>query len=280
MNHADELATKKEPAAARPVASSGDVLHKFDERFRALKDLQQTSAQRKPVEDLCGSDDKSDKQLEELNERLDSLLRPGPQREPAKDLHNLASGIDRHLDQRTSEPTAIYHRLPGIENKVKRQRGFARYLIAICIGVAATLAWQSYGEATKQIIATGAPELGWSPEAKQMIATWVQQLGWTRPVEIAAVRPLAPETQHAALATQVAPQDVAPKAPAPAIDPEPVHQLAVELAALRQSVERLAAGQERILEKISTSPLTRPTVVPARKPPPTATPLSRAPLPQ
>jgi hypothetical protein len=194
-------------------------------------------------------------------------------------LHNLVLGIDRHLDQRTSEPTAIYHRLPGIEDKMKRRgsRGFARYLIAICLGVAATLAWQSYGKATRQIIATGAPELGWSPEAKQMIATWVQQLGWTRPVESTAVPPSAPETQQAALATQAVPQDVAPKAPVPSIDPKQVHQLAVDLAALRQIVERLAAGQERILEKISALPLPRPTAVPARKPPPTATPPSRAP---
>jgi hypothetical protein len=39
------------------------------------------------------------------------------------------------------------------------------------------LAWQSYSDAAKQVIATSAPELGWSPEAKQMIAGWVQQLG-------------------------------------------------------------------------------------------------------
>ena len=56
-------------------------------------------------------------------------------------------------------------------------RRFRRYLVAICVGVAGTLAWQSYGEATKQIIAKGAPELGWSPEAKQMIATSIQWLG-------------------------------------------------------------------------------------------------------
>jgi hypothetical protein len=28
-----------------------------------------------------------------------------------------------------------------------------RFLVAICLGVAGTLAWQSYGDATKQIIA-------------------------------------------------------------------------------------------------------------------------------
>ena len=63
----------------------------------------------------------------------------------------------------------------------RASRSFVRYLIAICVGVAATLAWQSYGEATKQIIAMRAPQLGWSPEAQQMIAGWVQQLGWTKP---------------------------------------------------------------------------------------------------
>jgi hypothetical protein len=50
-------------------------------------------------------------------------------------------------------------------------RRFARFLLAICIGVAGTLAWQSYGDATKQIIATRAPDLGRSPETKQMIAS-------------------------------------------------------------------------------------------------------------
>ena len=71
-------------------------------------------------------------------------------------------------------------------------RGFARYMLAICIGVAATLAWQFYGQAAKQIIATTAPGLGWSPEAKQTIASWVEQLGWTKPLagaEISTAQP-------------------------------------------------------------------------------------------
>src|SRR5690349_22875433 len=58
-----------------------------------------------------------------------------------------------------------------ITDRPTRRRRFARFLLAICIGVAGTLAWQSYGDATKQIIATRAPELGWSPESKQMIAS-------------------------------------------------------------------------------------------------------------
>src|SRR5215470_13081309 len=75
--------------------------------------------------------------------------------------------------------------------KRRGSRGFVRYLVAVLIGVAATLAWQSYGDAAKQVIATSAPELGWSPEVKQMIAKWMQQLGWTKPPAVEnARRPL------------------------------------------------------------------------------------------
>src|SRR5712672_4471502 len=41
-----------------------------------------------------------------------------------------------------------------------------RFLIIFCIGVAATLAWQSYGDAAK-MIASSYPQLGWlAPQAE------------------------------------------------------------------------------------------------------------------
>src|SRR4029077_20465601 len=117
----------------------------------------------------------------------------------------------------------IYYRLLAIDGqsktiidqtKKRALRRFASYLVAICIGVAGTFAWQSYSEATKQIIATRAPELGWSPEVKQMIASWVQQLGGKPLVdpEITTVRPSVPEQQASAIA-QTAQDTVALKAP-------------------------------------------------------------------
>jgi hypothetical protein len=89
------------------------------------------------------------------------------------ELDEVLFGILHRLDAGTSERKAAYDRLEAIEETMKKRapRGrVARYLFAICFGVAATLAWQSYGEVLKQIIAAKAPELGWSPEAKQMIA--------------------------------------------------------------------------------------------------------------
>jgi hypothetical protein len=106
-------------------------------------------------------------------------------------------------------------RQSAIESAIKRRRsrGIVRYLVAIGIRVAATLAWQSYGEITKQIIATKAPELGWSPETKQMIASSIQWLGWTKPpasAESAAVQASVAETPSPAPARK-------PTLPAPAL---------------------------------------------------------------
>jgi len=40
-----------------------------------------------------------------------------------------------------------------------------RFLIAFCVGIAATLAWQSYGDAARQTIASSHPQLAWlAPE--------------------------------------------------------------------------------------------------------------------
>ena len=214
--------------------------------------LEVTINQRKPGEDLHGSDDLS--------------LQPKP-----GEALDIIPRVSR-LDGETSD------RVRAMESRTKRRssRGFARFLVAICIGVAGTLAWQSYGEATKQIIAASAPELGWSPEAKQMIASWVQQLGWaklaTGPENTAAQLPVPKMTQAAPVA-QAAPESVTPKAPAaPSIDPEQVHRMAMDLTALRQTVEQLAASQDRMVREIARLKAADgeilAKVIPAPAPPP------------
>jgi hypothetical protein len=174
---------------------------------------------------------------------------------------DLRSGITPYLDQETSERKAIYDRLVGIEREMKKRgsRKFTRYLIAILIGVAATLAWQSYGESAKQIIATRAPELGWSPETKQMIATSIQWIGWTKPSAGPEKQVPEPTTPSFAAGQQ---------------------QMTQDLAALRQTVEQFAGGQDQMARemrrlesavaelnaKIRESP--QPSVAPAPKPMP------------
>src|SRR6201987_1598244 len=94
---------------------------------------------------------------------LSGFERTQDKHRPVEDLHSLLLRISHHLDYETSERSTIYYRLLAIdaqakriENQTKRRalRGLVRYVVVICIAVAATLAWQSYGEPTKKMIAT------------------------------------------------------------------------------------------------------------------------------
>jgi len=228
-----------------------------------------------------------DKLDEQLRVSVEALLHPSPPRPPVEEVDDLLSAINHHLDQETAERKKIYYRLGAIENEVKRppSRGFAGYLLAICIAVAATVAWQTYGQPAKQMIATSAPKIGWSPEAKQMIANWVQQLGWTK-------------QSGGAESTPPTVANLSKTPPAPPPDPQQLQQIEEHIAALQQAVARqlgdvrvtvqqltsgqdqmagqitkLQAADEEILAKIPTPPPKRPAT-PARKPTPIAPPAS------
>jgi hypothetical protein len=204
-----------------------------------------------------------------------------------RELAGVAASSDEKLNE---ELRAALEELKTVSHRWKREgemrrrgsRGFAGYLVAICIGgVAGALAWQSYGEASKQIIATRAPELGWSPEAKQTIAGWIQQLGWTKPSdhESTATSPSVPETTQAAPVAQTASEAVAPKTlTTSSIDVQKVRQIEADIAAVRQTVEQLAAGQDQMVSEITKlqaadmellakipSPPAQPPAAPSRK---------------
>src|SRR5262245_38790948 len=141
-------------------------------------------------------------------------------------------------------------------------RGLARFLIIFLVGVATTLAWQSYGDAAREMVASSSPQLGW----------------------------LAP--QQAAALEQTAPDKVTPIAPTiPSPDVQDFKAMSLGLAAVRKSVDQLAAqlaashqqmageiarlhaAEQEILDRISASP-PRPATAPARKPVPVTTPPS------
>jgi hypothetical protein len=134
MNPADEMAAKIGRTERESAGAAAGVIDKLDEQLRVS---------------------------------VEALLHPSPPPKPVEEVDDLLLAISHHLDNEASERKAIRNRLLAIENAMGRlaSRGF-RYLVAICIGVAAILAWQSYGDAAKQIIATKAPELAWSPQAR------------------------------------------------------------------------------------------------------------------
>ena len=159
------------------------------------------------------------------------------------------------------QPIGRREELPGRPQEqaaVVRQASLAQSLIIFCIGVGATLAWQSYGDVARDMIANASPQLGW----------------------------LAPQT---AAFAETAPDMVAPTAPAaaPSSDVQQLKAMSLGLLAVQRSMDQLAAqvaaGQQQmagdiaklqaadqdILNKISGSaPAPRPAAAPARKPVP------------
>jgi hypothetical protein len=143
---------------------------------------------------------------------------------------------------------------PSVDAMIKGPslgKRFRRFLIIFCIGVAATSAWQSYGDAARAMIANSSPQLGW----------------------------LAPQ---AAPLAQTASDMVAPAARAiPSPELQQLKEMSFVFATVRQSVDQLAASQQQmagditklladqqeLLHKIST-PSPRPAAAPARKPVP------------
>jgi hypothetical protein len=139
--------------------------------------------------------------------------------------------------------------LPSKRLPLGKRASRVRLLITFCIGVVATLAWQSYGDAAREMIASSSPRLGW------------------------LAPPAAPVTQ------------AAPAVPSP--DQEDLKAISFGLAGVRQRVDQiaaqLAAGQDQmtrdignklqaveqdILDKMISAPPPQPAAAPARKPVP------------
>jgi uncharacterized coiled-coil protein SlyX len=150
-------------------------------------------------------------------------------------------------------------------------RAVTRFLVAVCVGVAGSLAWQSYGGAAREIIADRVPQLAWIAARPMMNQTAdpaaaTEQAAAMPAIEETASPPAvaqaATDTPHAAAAqgTPVAepvPQQAganvaAPTAPAaPSSDQQQLETMSRDIGALRQSVEQLTARQERMTREMA-----------------------------
>src|SRR5260370_1353869 len=101
---------------------------------------------------------------------------------------------------------------PSIGRRIFRT--LTRFLIAVLIGIGATLAWQSHGDAARDMVVARAPSLGWL---------------------------LSVSTTKSAAGAVTAPD------PMPQLEP-----LASNLDVVRRSVEQLAAKQEQMAQSIAT----------------------------
>jgi hypothetical protein len=126
-------------------------------------------------------------------------------------------------------------------------RSLTRFSVAALIGVGATLGWQSYGDAAKEMVIARAPTLAW------LLST-----STTKPPVVATISP-GPVQQLQALAFNL---DVVRRS---------VEQLAAQQEQIVQNFAALQAIQEDIREKVSStppSPAPQPPSIPQNNPPP------------
>ena len=188
----------------------------------------------------------------------------------ASDRRRPTAGSDFSAGPRVSEPLRDATLRPAALNNdplpVERpspgrraSRNLARFLVTACIGVAATLAWQSYSGTAEQMIANSAPQLGWLLSLPAIDPPSGREIAVEQPTP-AIVQTSAPQPAFAPQAASAQAAGVAPTASETAAPPAPTtsspesQQLATmahDLAAVRQSVEQLAASQEQMARDIA-----------------------------
>jgi hypothetical protein len=143
-----------------------------------------------------------------------------------------------------SSPDAVIMR-QSLGRRVLRR--LTRILIVFCVGTGSTLAWQSYGDDARAMIANSSQEFGWwAPQTVPVVPT---------APDVAAPIAASPDLNQLALGLAAVRQSV--------------DQLRAQLAAAQQQmggdIAKLQADEQAILSKLSAAP-PRPSVAPARKP--------------
>src|SRR6266404_463217 len=123
-------------------------------------------------------------------------------------------------------------------------RSLTRFSIAALIGVGATLGWQSYGDAAKELVIARAPTLA-----------WLLSISTTKPPVVATSSP-GPVQQLEPLAFNL---DIVRRS---------VEQLAAKQEQMVQNIAALQAAEEDIRQKMSsTSPAPQTAAISQPKPP-------------
>ena len=172
---------------------------------------------------------------------------------PARDLH---ARSDQRVGTRPMKPSIRSPRPSGLNDdqvasdrpSIGRRifRTLTRFIIAVLIGIGATLAWQSHGDAAREMVVARAPSLG-----------WLLSVSTTKSPAVAATAP-DPVQQLEPLASNL---DVVRRS---------VEQLAAKQEQMAQNIATLQAVEEDIRQKVSSpppSPSEQAASVPQYKPP-------------
>ena len=168
--------------------------------------------------------------------------------------HDLDATSDQRIGRRPVKPSNHSSRSSSLKHdqvasdrpSVGRRifRTVARFFIAVLIGVGGTLAWQSYGDAAREVVIVRAPTLA-----------WLLSVSTTKPPAVAATS-ADPMLRLAPLASNL---DLVRRS---------VEQLAAKQDQMAQNIATLQAVEEDIRQKMSyTPPPQQAASIPQPKPP-------------
>jgi hypothetical protein len=165
--------------------------------------------------------------------------------------HDLDAVSDQRNRERPVRPSVHSPRPSSVKNdRVVRDRPsvgrrmfrvLARFFIAVLIGVGGTLAWQSHGDAVREIVVARVPTLA-----------WLLSVSTTSPT-VAAASP-DPLLQLAPLASNL---DSVRRS---------VEQLAAKQEQMAQNIAKLQAVEEDIRQTMSSPAPSQPAPIPQHKP--------------
>ena len=92
----------------------------------------------------------------DLDDRYDQRIRTRPRNSTA---NTAANSTVHSLHSATLMDDRVASRRPPVRRRMAR--ALTRFLIAVLIGVGATLAWQSYGNVAREMLAARLPTLAW-----------------------------------------------------------------------------------------------------------------------
>ena len=157
------------------------------------------------------------------------------------------------------------------------------FLITFCIGVAATLGWQSYGDAAREMIASSYPQFGWvapqpssaPPDQQQLNAMSLDAV--RQSIDRIAIGFAASQEQITRSIDRIPPNVVANQEQMT----RSIDRIAASQEEMTRSVNRLTTGQEQMTREITklqeiaqyalyknSEPPVQPATPAARKPVP------------
>jgi pyruvate/2-oxoglutarate dehydrogenase complex dihydrolipoamide acyltransferase (E2) component len=185
-------------------------------------------------------------------------------RGPASD-RSAEAHIAQSFVAATLGPADLSARIPRGQQSLGKRGALARVAIVVCLGAFAIWAWRSYGFPARDMIAAWAPPLAWI-SARRSADPTPEQAAVPPAVATSAPAPAQAASQPASIA-QPATTPANERAAASA-DRQQIATMARDLAVLRQTVERLTAGQEQLTRAIAKLQGAKPQAdkPPAEKP--------------